>query len=389
MKNTFGPNTGMQTNEFITFIIFWVVSLPALLLRPERYRVPAIASSVLVAIAGIATFVWALVKQGNIGPLWKNPEQVYGIGHLSGSKLCWTMMRMISSGIGGYASSIMYQSDFSRYAAKDRDQVWGQMFIFPLCYFGANLLGIITTSCARGLYPDEPLLWRLYDLFEAIQTHGGPGARAAVFFAAAAFCLSQVALNVIACGTVGGMDLAALFPRFLNIRRGSFVVAAVGILINPWKILDSANSFISAISAFGVFLAPLTGIMVAEYFLVRHQCLKLSHLYIPNSSSQYWYWHGLNWRAPVSMWPCLPGFAASVTPDKVVVSDTWMHVYYMSWLLEFFISGALWTVWNWLAPPPGVGEVDEEDVFGTFGPLEETDSVGEKDEYKVEEDVPL
>ena len=33
-------------------------------------------------------------------------------------------------------------------------------------------------------------------------------------------------------------DLAALLPRFFDIRRGSFVVAAIGILINPWKILN-------------------------------------------------------------------------------------------------------------------------------------------------------
>ena len=125
----------------------------------------------------------------------------------------------------------------------------------------------------------------MYDLFEAIQTHGGSSARAAVFLAAFAFFLSQLAVNAVACGTVGGIDLAALLPRFLDIRRGSFVVAAIGILINPWKILNvrvlptmnseacaltaaivqTANSFISAISAYAVFLAPLTGIMVFVY----------------------------------------------------------------------------------------------------------------------------
>ncbi len=79
------------------------------------------------------------------------------------------------------------------------------------------------------------------------------------------------------------MDLAALFPRWFTIRRGSFVIAAIGICINPWRILNvitfaelcdeldteahvfhlqTANSFISAMSAYGVFLGPLTGIMV-------------------------------------------------------------------------------------------------------------------------------
>ncbi|THH30303.1 hypothetical protein EUX98_g3890 [Antrodiella citrinella] len=364
LKNTFGPDAGMQTNELISFIIFWAISLPVLLLRPEQYRIPTIVSSVVVSIAAIALFIWALAKQGNVGPLWSNPEDVYGVGKLSGSQLSWIMMRMVSSGIGGWAGGILYQSDFSRYAVHSGDQMWGQIFIIPICLLGTNILGIITTSCARGFYPDEPLLWKLYDLLQAIQTHGGTGSRAAVFFAAFAFFLAQVSVNVVACGVVGGMDLAALLPKYINIRRGSFIIAIIGICINPWKILNTANSFISAISAYAVFLGPLTGIMVAEYHILRRRRIKLSHLFIPNSTSDYWFWHGLNWRAPVAwvlgVWPSLPGFSASVTPTPTLVhvNNTCMHVYYMSWLLGLFISGT--ELWRLIVILTIVSGVEEE-----------------------------
>lgn len=46
----------------------------------------------------------------------------------------------------------------------------------------------------------------------------------------------------------------------------------------------------------------------------------------------------------------------------------------MSWLLEFFTSAALWVLWNRLSPPPGLGEVDEKDVYSTFGPVERIES---------------
>jgi NCS1 family nucleobase:cation symporter-1 len=230
-------------------------------------------SSVLVTIAAFALFIWALAKQGNVGPLWNDPETVYGVGRLTGSKLSWAMMRMITSGIGGWAGGILYQSDFSRYAVHPGDQMWGQIFIIPVCLLGSNILGIITTSCARGFYPNEPLLWKLYDLLEAIQIHEGTsGARAAVFFAAFAFFLSQVSVNVVACGVVGGMDLAALLPRFIDIRRGSFIIAIIGICINPWRILNTANSFISAISGYAVFLGPLSGIMLVNTYQLHVNC---------------------------------------------------------------------------------------------------------------------
>ncbi|KAE9405891.1 hypothetical protein BT96DRAFT_988134 [Gymnopus androsaceus JB14] len=383
MKNTFGPNAAMETNEFISFIIFWTISLPVLFLRPEHYRIPAIVSSVVVTITAFAIFIWALAKQGNVGPLWKTPEVIYGVPRLTGSQLSWTMMRMITSGIGGWAGGILYQSDFSRYAIHPGDQMWGQIFIIPICLFGSNILGIITTSCARGFYPDEPLLWKLYDLLQAIQINGGNGARAAVFFAAFAFMLSQMCVNVVACGTVGGMDLAALLPRYLDIRRGTVIIAIIGICINPWKILNTANTFISAISGYAVFLGPLTGIMFAEYHLIRRRKLKLSHLI----STQLYERLLVYIRIEHSCYYCLvTGFFASVTPATVQVNQPWTHVYYMSWLLEFFTSGALWVLWNTLSPPRGLGEVDEKDVFGTFGPAERIEGGFEedaKDEYSV------
>ncbi|KAF8977043.1 permease for cytosine/purines, uracil, thiamine, allantoin-domain-containing protein [Cyathus striatus] len=364
MRNTFAEGSRMKTNEFIGFIIFWLISLPIFFLKPEQYRTPAIFSSIIVAAAAFTIFIWALVKQGNAGPLWNNPEEVYGIGRLSGAQLSWAMMRMITSGIGGWAGGVLYQSDFTRYSEKPGDQIWGQIFVIPACQFGSNILGIITTSCARGFYPDEKLLWKLYDLLEAIQSHGGKGARAAVFFAAFAFFLSQICVNVVACGVVGGMDLAALLPRYIDIRRGSFIVAVIGICINPWRILNTANSFISAISGYAVFLGPLTGIMIVDYHILRQRKLKLSHLFIPSPSSDYWFWHGLNWRAPVAwilgVWPSMPGFCKSVTPKSILVNITWIRVYYMSWLLGFFISGSVWLILNTLWPAPGIGDTDSD-----------------------------
>jgi NCS1 family nucleobase:cation symporter-1 len=43
------------------------------------------------------------------------------------------------------------------------------------------------------------------------------------------------------------------------------------------------------------------------------------------------------------------------------------RVYYLSWILGFVISGSFWMSFNTIWPPPGVGEIDEKDYFGTFG----------------------
>jgi hypothetical protein len=44
-----------------------------------RYRIPAIISAVIVLVAALAVFIWAIAKQGNGGPLFFNPECVHPI----------------------------------------------------------------------------------------------------------------------------------------------------------------------------------------------------------------------------------------------------------------------------------------------------------------------
>ncbi|KAG1722802.1 permease for cytosine/purines, uracil, thiamine, allantoin-domain-containing protein [Suillus lakei] len=311
------------------------------------YRVPAMIAAVLVLIAALAVFLWATVKQGNGGLLFSNPEAVYGVGNLQGSQLAWVMVRCINSGIGGWAGGALldFVSEVTFHDMQfTREIKCMDRYSAYLCLLGSNILGIVATSCARGFYLNEPLLWKLYDLFQAIQRNEAPVACATVFFAVFAFFLSQLRVTVVACGVVGGMDLAALCPQ-------------------------TANSFISAISGYAVFLGPLTGIMFADYHLLRHRRIKLSHLFLPQTGSDYWFWHGLNWRAPVAwvlgVWASLPRFCASATPASVIISDAW------TCLLPLMALVA-----------PGISEVDDNDVFGTF---EEFQDPKDAEEEKEEE----
>ena len=74
-------------------------------------------------------------------------------------------------------------SDYTRFAVKPGDQVLSQVVIVPVMGTLTCLIGIICTSIAVEFYPNEGLLWQPYALLTAIQKYGGPGARAAVFFA--------------------------------------------------------------------------------------------------------------------------------------------------------------------------------------------------------------
>ncbi|KIK32726.1 hypothetical protein CY34DRAFT_131252 [Suillus luteus UH-Slu-Lm8-n1] len=206
------------------------------------------------------------------------------------------MVRCINSGVGGWAGGILYQSDFSRYAVHPGDQMYGQIFSTPLCLLGSNILGIVATSCARGFYPNEPLLWKLYDLLQAIQRNEAPVARAAVFFAAFAFFLSQLSVTTFPRRLANMICLTVTFGRWCRSSQAEWISQLCALITS----ISTANSFISAISGYAVFLEPHTGIIFADYLSLRHCRIKLSHPFLPQTGSDCWFWHGLNWRAPIA-----------------------------------------------------------------------------------------
>jgi nucleobase:cation symporter-1, NCS1 family len=106
--------------------------------------------------------------------------------------------------------------------------------------------------------------------------------------------------------------MAALCPRWINIRRGCFILTIISVAVCPWNYVNKATTFITVLSGWSVFLSGMTGILIFDYFLVRKGQLHQGDMYLGNSSSAYWYIAGFNWRAIVAwsmgIWPLLRRF---------------------------------------------------------------------------------
>jgi NCS1 family nucleobase:cation symporter-1 len=89
-----------------------------------------------------------------------------------------------------------------------------------------------------------------------LDDHYTPGCRAAVFFSGCGLVVCQLAINTIDNAFSAGMDMAALLPKYINIRRGAYVGLVLSIVMCPWELLASAGTFISVMSAYSVFLGP-------------------------------------------------------------------------------------------------------------------------------------
>lgn len=97
-----------------------------------------------------------------------------------------------------------------------------------------------------------------------------PSARCGTFFAELGFLASAFGLCIVTNSIAAGMDIAALCPKYINIRRGSYIITIIGVAVCPWKSVTRPTTFVTVLSGWSVFLSPMTGIFISNYFLVRN-----------------------------------------------------------------------------------------------------------------------
>jgi NCS1 family nucleobase:cation symporter-1 len=243
-----------------------------------------------VPTAGIAFFIWAIVRAKGIGPIVHTP------GTKSGSALGWLMVRGIMSAIANFATLIVNDPDFARFARKPSDAFLPQLVTIPVGFAITSFIGIIVSSSSAVIFGKS--IWNPLDLLESFlkEKDAGHGQRFGVFIIAAAFTLAQLGTNIAANSISAGTDMTALAPRWISIRRGGYICALVGLVMCPWQLLKDTNSFTTYLSAYSVFLSSIAGVMISDYYLVRKGYLQIKDLYSGKKTGPYYYTLGVHWR---------------------------------------------------------------------------------------------
>lgn len=381
MNNTLPSSTNMTTKEFVGFVVYCILSCFIIYIKPEKTRVLFIVFNFITFITLIGMMIWALAQAHGGGPLLSEGATVKG-----SSATGWAIVSGVSSVIGSIAVGLTNQSDYNRFSTSVKAPVFGQYFSIMVFGTVIPLFGCITTSAVMKIYGqaiwNPPLICAQW-----LEADYNAKSRAGAFFAGLGLVICQLTINTVDNVFSTGMDLAGLFPRYLNIRRGGYIGLAIGILIQPWQLLSSGSTFISVMGAYAVFLGPMTGMMICDFWLVRKCQIKLTHLFVPNKESIYWFNGGWNWRAFVSWivgWaPILPGFINHITPSiKVPVGCS--RIYELAYPYGFAVSFTVHYALNYFYPPEGLFEIDDHDAFGTFTEKEKAD-LGMSNVYESEE----
>lgn len=229
LHNGLSASAGIDTKNFVSFFLFWLFSLPALWFPVHKVRHLFTAKAIYSPIAAIAFFAWAISRAHGLGPIIHQSNTVHG------SDLSWAMVKGIMSCIGNFAALIMNNPDFSRFAKTPKDAFWSQLLTIPVGFGVTSFIGIIVSSSSSVIFNDG-YTWNPLDLLGKFLDGASSGQRFGIFIIATGFALAQLGTNISANSISAGTDLTALLPRYMTIRRGSYICAAVGLAMCPVRL---------------------------------------------------------------------------------------------------------------------------------------------------------
>ncbi|PVH89388.1 hypothetical protein DL98DRAFT_508478 [Cadophora sp. DSE1049] len=345
------PGSGTNTRDFVSFLLFWLLSLPAIWFPVHKIRHLFTVKAFVVPTAGIAFFIWAIVRAKGIGPIVKQPNTSHG------SKLAWGMVTGIMSAISNFATLIVNDPDFARFARKPKDAFWSQLLTIP-CGFGlTSFIGIIVSSSSTVIFKGDPI-WNPLDLLQSFLEEGSSGNRAGVFFIATAFALAQLGTNIAANSVSAGTDMTALLPRYLNIRRGGYICAIVGLVMCPWNLLKDANKFTTYLSAYSVFLSSIAGVIVIDYYFVRKGYIQVKDLYSAKKTGPYFFTYGVHWRGYAAyiagILINIVGFVGAIGKE---VPKGAQYIYNLNFFCGFIVAGSVYYLLCKFFPIPATSDV--------------------------------
>ena len=228
LPNHIPTSSQVTTRDFVSYFLFWLLSLPALWFPIHKIRHLFTVKAYYAPIAAIALFAWAINRANGIGPIVHQPAKA------DGGTLGWAFVKGVMSCLGNFATLIINDPDFSRFARKPSDAMWSQLLTIPVGFGITTFIGIIVTSSSSVIFNKS--VWDPLEVLGEFLEGASSGQRFGIFVIATGFALAQLGSNIAANSVSAGTDMSALLPRFINIRRGSYICAMLGLVICPVRV---------------------------------------------------------------------------------------------------------------------------------------------------------
>src|ERR1700691_4001533 len=309
---------------WICFFAFWALNMLVILRGIETIKfLEGIAAPFMLAI-GLLLLWWITKLAGGLGPVLSAPSKFQ-----SNAEFLRFFIPSLTGMVGFWATVALNIPDFTRYARSQKAQMIGQALGLPASMTIYSFIGVAVTSASVILFGQA--IWDPVALLARF--HEPVIASIALVALLVATLNTNVAANVVSPSN----DFSNLNPRLISFRRGGLITGVVGVLMMQWKLLTDFQSYIFGwLVGYSGLLGPIAGIMITDYFLLRHTYLDVGELY--NPTGIYRYGSGVNYRAIVAL---VAGVVVALI-GLLVPPLRWLYDY--AWFVGFLVSSVIYWI---------------------------------------------
>ncbi len=329
----FPDSFGLETGPAISFAMFWLLNMYVVYRGVESIKRLLVFKAFFLPFAAIALLFWAISAAHGLGPILQQPSRF-----ITTADFLRFFFPALTGMVGFWATLSLNIPDFTRYAVSQSAQVQGQIIGLPPSMTLFSFIGVVVTSATTIVYGTT--------IWDPLVLAGKFDNTILVSFAMIAVVISTLATNIAANIVSPANDFANLSPRKISFRTGGYITGIVGILIFPWKLVADPTGYIFTwLVGYSSLLGPVGGIMIVDYYFIRHQKLVVHALY--DATGIYRFKNGFNTAALLALvlgiLPNVPGFLITIKVISTSSIPVWIsQLYNYAWFVGFGVSGLVY-----------------------------------------------
>lgn len=310
---------GAPTNLMIAMIIYWALNILVITNGMETVRRFENWAGPMVFIVMFFLLIWAVKSAHGIGPVFHTPSKYASTGEFMLKGFLPMVCIYIS---GSWATMCLNIPDLTRFARSNKEQFWGTMIGLPLATVVYYCMAAVIVSSCVVIFGKA--LWNPSDILLAVNHP------VMSFIGAVLLAIATISVNIPANIVSPAYDLTNLLPKIFTFKKGAIFSIVVGFIYMPWKLMENPAVLYGILNNIGALLGPATGIMIADFFIVRKQLLDVPELFKVNGRYRY-----KNGFSPVAL-SVLFISAAICIMGEIFPGVKWLYDY--AWFIGFAIA---------------------------------------------------
>jgi len=215
-----------------------------------------------------------------------------GVGNYSGGSFA-AFLAIFGTMVAYFAAVVINFGDFSRFVKNEKEMKKGNLLGLPGNIFLFSFIALMVTAGTVSVFGEA--ITSPTDMVARVGNLGLTVIAAFAFFAA------TIGINMVANFIPPAYDLANLAPSKIDFRMGGLITSIVGFVIGAlWVSFISKVGMFPFVNTLGAILAPVYGIMIVDYYVIKKQRIDINQLFSSKKGGKYYYNNGWNQKAFVA-----------------------------------------------------------------------------------------